>query len=135
MEDVRFAFGHLRWIDPPDHQAPVLLQILKNRARAHEQLWGNEEFCGTILDDDGLPILCAGIYRREDCGLAWTLFHRDMKHEMTFCIRTVRRYMKKFRDLTGLPICVTVDTSVPDAIRWVKVLGFKQGEDGGLWWA
>lgn len=134
MHESRFAFGHLRWIDPPDHQAPLLLEILKNRKLAHEALYGNEELCGTIFNDDGLPVMCAGIYRYDGFGLAWTLFNRDMKKEMVFCVRTVRRYIAKFKSLTDFPIYATVDASIPDAIRWNKLVGFRPCDEGDLWW-
>lgn len=132
---VPFAMNHLRWLVPPDHQADVLLSATNARQDVMKLVEANEDYCGTIMDEDGLPILCSGVYEYETHGLAWTFFHEDMKDTMKASVRIVRSYLRKFLDLTGKPVYVTVDETVEDAVRWVKLIGFApvEGQEG-IWW-
>ena len=137
MQDVPFALNHLRWLVAPEWQEEVLLRATTTeRLTAFQLMAGNEAYCGTVVDDDGLPYLCSGIYEFEDHGAAWTFFHEDMRHCMVYCVRTVRRGMRRFFDLTGKPIYATVDEDNIHAVRWAKAVGLKP-IDGtkGTWWA
>lgn len=110
-----------------------LLATLDQRGRVMELVGSNPEYCGTVLDGDGYPILCAGTYECANGGVSWTFFHDEMRRDMRACVRIVKQYAQKFMALTDKPIYVTVDNSHPDAVRWVKLIGFRQ-KKGGIWW-
>lgn len=131
-----FAFSDLEWLDPPSFQGEDLLAALANRKLIRDLVEANKEHCWTALDDDGYPVLCAGIYEYEDHGVSWAFFHNDMKREMVHCVRAVRACLQKFHDLTGKPVYVTVDEDHEDAVRWARVIRFEPKEGlRGIWWA
>jgi hypothetical protein len=134
MRSVDFAFSHLLWLKPPAHQLVELLNALDHRYEVMSRVEANRPYCGTILDEDDLPILCSGIYEGPQIGVAWTFFHQDIGAGMIGCVRIVRWYMNKFLDLTGKPIYATVESGERDAERWARVVGLEPVK-GNIWWA
>ncbi len=115
-----FEFGDLDNIRAQARHAGVLRTV-----RAHPLAFKHlmeTPWSWTYWRACGRPVACAGILYTGD---AWAFLGEDMKDDMVPFLRATRNVLEAYSGAVG-PVKSQIDTGHPEAVRWARLLGFRQ---------
>lgn len=121
-----FRLADLTLLEVQDRHSAVPQIVLSRPLTATVALEG--PWSWTAWLPYGVPVACCGVL---DNGIAWALLSPDAGPHMVAITRASRRVFEMRREL-GLPTVATVDDSHDAAVRWVRMLGFRQ-DANGVW--
>lgn len=116
LEDIQVQQRHSGLV-------PLILARPFAFIRATEGPWS-----WTYWTETGRPVACAGILKN---GSAWAFLGTDMRREMVPFLRATRQVLEAYSAAVG-PVRSDIDTASPEAVRWARLLGFRQ-IDGSNW--
>ena len=121
-----FGVSDLLTMDVQERHAWMLPHALRNLLAAEHAMVG--PWSWTMWSEYGIPLGAAGILR--DGGL-WAFLGPGLRPYMLRATREARRGLESYVRNVG-PTYAEVDKTHPEALRWVKLLGFRQ--EGGERW-
>jgi len=114
----------LFWIDLRDEYRDKVTEILEANPHVFEGPYSH-----TLWHSSGVPLSAAGIMHN---GESWALMSRDMKgYGLKFSAYVRSHGLEPWVRDTGTPVIAHVDNDFPEAIRWVRLLGFRPEYDFG----
>ncbi len=124
MIDIRpYTREDLLTIDPQDTQIMDIADMSDELATALESPWA------WTLSTEGVILSCMGLQKVwEGRAVAWCVFSRHVKPQHFFGFRTgARNFIDAALNRAGYRrIEASVMVDFPDAVRWVKLLGFHE---------
>lgn len=121
-----FGVSDLLTMDVQDHHAWMIPHAFRNLLAVEHTMVG--QWSWTIWSEYGIPLGAAGILRD---GGAWAFLGSGLRPYMLRATRVARRGLEDYVQNVG-PTYAEVDKTHPEALRWVRLLGFRP--DGGERW-